>query len=69
MVFQYRRKMARTDLTTYVFLGPVSFLNHSCKANVEWYSIDKSLVTIKTLSDILAGDELTELRCRLFRYL
>ncbi|KAF0736137.1 histone-lysine N-methyltransferase KMT5B-like [Aphis craccivora] len=43
----------------YMFLGPVSFINHDCKPNVTWNSRSKKLSCVKTIQSIYEGEEIT----------
>lgn len=42
-----------------IYLGVGSFLNHDCQPNVKYHSSTNTKITIKTLRDIEAGEELT----------
>ncbi|XP_008178346.1 histone-lysine N-methyltransferase KMT5B-like [Acyrthosiphon pisum] len=43
----------------YMFLGPVSFINHDCHPNTQWHSRTKTLSCVKTLRDIFTNEEIT----------
>lgn len=42
----------------YMFLGPISFINHDCKPNVEWHSRSKTETCVKVISNVHKGQEL-----------
>ena len=50
-------RSARTK-DTLVLLGPITMTNHSCEANCEFHSSEKTVV-LRATKDIQAGDELT----------
>jgi len=43
----------------YMFLGPVAFINHDCKPNVQWHSRNKTLSCVKTIRSISSNEEIT----------
>jgi len=45
----------------YMFLGPVSYVNHSCEGNTQWYTGGKKSTTITTIAraNIQEGQEIT----------
>lgn len=42
-----------------LLLGSIAFVNHDCKSNCAYISLDKNLVGLITLKDIQIGEEIT----------
>ncbi|KAJ7857841.1 hypothetical protein B0H14DRAFT_3638037, partial [Mycena olivaceomarginata] len=50
-----------TDKTVRILIGPLRMVNHDCNPNGEYLPVDgsKSALTVRTLRDIAAGEEIT----------
>ncbi|KAJ7856945.1 hypothetical protein B0H14DRAFT_2752016, partial [Mycena olivaceomarginata] len=50
-----------TDKTVRILIGPLRMVNHNCNPNAEYLPVDgsKSALTVRTLRDIAAGEEIT----------
>lgn len=44
--------------TNFVMLGPLAYVNHKCQPNAEFWSKTKTLICVKTISSINAGNEI-----------